>query len=509
MRLRLRSLETKQTHKIETSDSSSLQDLKLLLIQTLNPISNQFQNPSSLPSIESLHLSLNRKDELQSDSSIEGTTTLQSLGITNGDLVFFTLNSVGFNSFQELNRVQSEFEKVSPFIPESTVSSQIKDTQNEKILEIDQNLAVEDDVMEVDVDDDDRNEDDVGPVAKAFSVPGFFRKVFSEELGDDSGRDHKLLVIAIHAVLLDSGFVAYDAVGRREINGFPFRNEWPLGLFNVRLYYTLPEIMNSASNVAVSIESVCLKFHSLGDSVMVYGSLVNVRKSEVYRVSFEEGKLVPFLNVVWANCGLNEEVGFDGQGSGTNAEKEVFQFWRRVKDLLALPMLIDLGEKSGFGLPACFMRLPTEIKLKILESLPGLDVARVGCTCSELRYLSSSDELWKKKYAERFGDAAKDGDEGHWKRKFVRSWETYQKRRRLVGRYSADRMVPLRMPSVVGGVHDIWPHVQIIGGDYDRLPQPPGPLLLPLGGVPPIRHYHQSSQVPPCNLGGGGNIRFI
>ncbi|KAG9134063.1 hypothetical protein Leryth_004755 [Lithospermum erythrorhizon] len=406
-----------------------------------------------------------------------------------------------FSVSQQIRDVQKEeiVENSTQITSESSLSPQIRDAQQEEIVKMDRNLVVDEaDGDDVDEDGEASVDVDVGSVAKSFSVPGFLRKVFTEELGNESGRDHKLLVIAVHAVLLDSELVAYDVVGRKEINGFPFRDEWPLDLFNLRLFYTLPKSMNLSSNNAYSIESVCLKFHSLGDCVTVYGSLVNGNKSAVYRVNFDEGKLVPFLNVVWANCGLNEEISFGVQGSGTNAEKEVFEFWRRVKDELALPMLIDLSEKYGFGLPACFMRLPTEIKLNILELLPGVDVARVGCACSELRYLSSSDELWKKKYAEQFGDAVNAGDEGHWKSKFVRYWETNRKRRRVVGRYSVGRMHPPRMPSIVGGVHDIWPHVQIIGGDYDRLPG------LPLGGVLPMGRHHQASQVPRCNLGGSG-----
>ncbi|KAJ0836150.1 putative F-box domain-containing protein [Helianthus annuus] len=33
------------------------------------------------------------------------------------------------------------------------------------------------------------------------------------------------------------------------------------------------------------------------------------------------------------------------------------------------------------------MRLPTELKLKILESVSCVDIAKVSCVCSELRFL--------------------------------------------------------------------------------------------------------------------------
>nr|POF24954.1 hypothetical protein CFP56_44830 [Quercus suber] len=40
----------------------------------------------------------------------------------------------------------------------------------------------------------------------------FLRRVLKEELGGGDGSDHKLMVIVIHAVLLESGFVGFDYV---------------------------------------------------------------------------------------------------------------------------------------------------------------------------------------------------------------------------------------------------------------------------------------------------------
>ncbi|KAK4371759.1 hypothetical protein RND71_007143 [Anisodus tanguticus] len=75
MKLRIRCFETKQTLKIDLpSSSSTLQELK-------HHISQAF------PSSYSIHLSLNSKDELQNSED-----TLQSIGITSGDLIFFTSN---------------------------------------------------------------------------------------------------------------------------------------------------------------------------------------------------------------------------------------------------------------------------------------------------------------------------------------------------------------------------------------------------------------------------------
>ncbi|KAL8234663.1 hypothetical protein R6Q59_020763 [Mikania micrantha] len=57
-------------------------------------------------------------------------------------------------------------------------------------------------------------------------------------------------------------------------------------------------------------------------------------------------------------------------------KKDVLKFWKQVKDELVLPLLTDLCEKVRLVPPVCFTRLPVELKLKILESVSGVDMAR-------------------------------------------------------------------------------------------------------------------------------------
>ncbi|KAE8008158.1 hypothetical protein FH972_004698 [Carpinus fangiana] len=79
--------------------------------------------------------------------------------------------------------------------------------------------------------------------------------------------------------------------------------------------------------------------------------------------------------------------------------------------------LVGLCEKTGFG------PLPAELQRKILESLHGVDLAKVGCVCSELRDLSSDNELWKQKFIEEFGGVAVAASEiVEWKDKFASFW---------------------------------------------------------------------------------------
>ncbi|CAK9182109.1 unnamed protein product [Ilex paraguariensis] len=131
-------------------------------------------------------------------------------------------------------------------------------TQKEKSLNLDSQIRKNQEYMDVD--------DDSSVV---------------EELGDDSGCDHKLLVIVVHAILLESSFVGFDPVSNIEVHGFQFPNEWPSSAFRMSL---------SVNGSVNEIDTVVLKFQSLGKFFNFYGSLAN--GSETHWVRLDEHRLV-------------------------------------------------------------------------------------------------------------------------------------------------------------------------------------------------------------------------
>ncbi|XP_059644573.1 uncharacterized protein LOC132286281 isoform X2 [Cornus florida] len=68
--------------------------------------------------------------------------------------------------------------------------------------------------------------------------------------------------------------------------------------------------------------------------------------------------------------------------------------------------------------------LPDEIKRKIVESLDGKDLAKLGCVCSKFRNLTSDECLWKDKFLVEFSEKVREHAEGGslWKQKFVKAW---------------------------------------------------------------------------------------
>ncbi|KAE9448428.1 hypothetical protein C3L33_19676, partial [Rhododendron williamsianum] len=535
MKLRLRSLESQETLKIEVPNPCSLHHLKEVLTQRISSSSSSSATPASL------HLSLNRKHELLGPSPQD---SLQSLGITSGDLIFFTLNpnafshetlipesnsnnanepistqtvnpqpnsqdertldkNLGFGTHKEETLVSNTHMEqtlaLNTHMEESLNSEYVNaDTQElstgkEETLDLDlgkgENKPRGDEILGLDgqmeedpgvYETENMEVDDGGAISeggKSFSVPCFLRKVFSKEVGEGGGGDHKLLVIAVHAVLLESGFVGFDSVLGMKFEGFHIPGEWPSSALTMALWYSLPQIDDQGSGV----EMVILKFRRLGKYVNVYGSLAK-NGSGLYRVCLDEDRLVFLLNVMWANCNSVDDPSRKDSLSQLYPEREVFEFWRSVKDRLALPLLIDLCEKAGLAPPPSFMRLPTDLKLKIMECLPGADVAKVGCVCSELHYLSLNDDLWKQKFVEQFGNVEGSRGGTDWKDKFTTSWEI-RKRRKIAS--------SLRLPSPIGGPHVFGPRYirdphplffrapRIIGGDYDIGPVfPPGRSVL-------------------------------
>ncbi|KNA17252.1 hypothetical protein SOVF_081620 [Spinacia oleracea] len=557
MKLRIRSLESKETHKIEVPNSFNLQQLKESIILKLFPSSSSPSSSSALQ--QNLGLSLNRKEELCGSSSPEDS--IQSLGVASGDLIYFTTNPSAFSSqipnlshsqlqnspgisttnddvelvntqkvesgkLDELNNIPSvefrdlidaQMEKTSNLSNPSDHSESLGNTQMTESSKFDElvgsnsqtrelvdsqgelSLKSSDSNVKESIDlvegDDEMEVDDECVINRnyRFLVPSFLKKVFVKEVGDATANDgdHKLLVIAVHAVLLEAGFVGYNPVSGTKIDGFHLPEEWHSLSFGMTLHYTLPhhgkvyEYPGESLEVSKSevvVETVILKFQTMGKFMNIYGSLPK-KGFGVHRVCLDESRFLPPLSLI-SKRGDNDNT----------SNQEIFVFWKIVKDGLSYPLLIDLCESVGVVPPPCFMRLPTELKLKILESLPAVDVARVECVCSELRFVASNNDLWKLKYEQEFGNAATSSQrECQWKAKFSSVWEIRQKRKRICRPLQfrePSHFRPLfpgrRDPSFLGSPF-------VIGGDYDRLP------TFGLPQLPGRRVFRRN-----CDLGGFG-----
>ncbi|XP_004496864.1 F-box protein SKIP22-like [Cicer arietinum] len=461
MKLRLRSFESKETLKIEVPDPCSFHQLKQTISHAIS---------SSSSSSSSLHLSLNRKDEIDASSPED---SLHSIGIATGDLIFYTFNPNTFSRETLPHKPTPQQEPHSnhrPIIQDSPENN-AGDTHSIPIGEKSPalNPADSENVEMVDV------SDEAVVVLKNNSEPEFVKRVLKEALGDDFS-DFKLLVFAVHAVILESGFVRVDQVSGMAISCSHLLDDCSSSSM-ISLRYTLPEILTNGSSHAVN-----LKIQKLGNFVNVCGSLCDDVGSRVHRVYLDKCRFAKPLEFMMLESSESNASGVNDGGD------EVFELWKIVKDRLALPLLIDLCDKVGLDLPPCFMRLPMELKLLIFEYLPGDDLAKVCCTCSELQYLASNDELWKKKFEEEFGQRMDGGK--FFKNLFAHYRATKKKaeqplpvriRRSGIMRYFQRRRGPIPF-----GRPPIW------GGEFDLHPG----FGLNLPAYSPRRTF-----IPPCHLG--------
>ncbi|KAL1195903.1 F-box protein SKIP22 [Cardamine amara subsp. amara] len=372
MKLRLRRYENTKTLELEVADTCTLHDLR----QQIN---------ASAPF--SVYLSLNREDELLAPSP---ENTLRSLGITSGDLVYYSLDHSNFDASVQENTLAFLREKHQIL---ETEESTWEDWGMDGLGPMDVELAVAGN--------------------KKLSEPFFLKHILLEKSGDTS--ELTTIAMSVHAVMLESGFVLFN----HDSDKFRFSNE----LLSVSLKYTLPEKITSKETN--TIEYVTVNFQPLSYMVIVYGSVGGFGYSR-RRVSIDKSRFLPVIDLVMNTLKSDKE----GSSSIYN---DVLMFWRMVKDGIVIPLLIGLCDEAGLELPPCFMRLPTDLKMKILELLPGVSVAKMACLCRELRSLvASNNDLWKQKCLEEFknrvviqlGVLSVD-----WKEQFAAFWRKHQQER--------------------------------------------------------------------------------
>ncbi|CAL9107393.1 unnamed protein product [Musa textilis] len=306
-------------------------------------------------------------------------------------------------------------------------------------------------------------------VGKSLSVPCFLKRVMEAEKGEAESLQGRL-VVTFHAAFLESGFVVSGGGGGSRLpRGRPSK----AATFSVQ--YTLPELVGAVDRRDVKV--AMLRFSMMGNYATVYGFLTGDHQ-DVYRVCIDLSKLASLLSLSMDSLSEQEE-------------KEVFGLWKVVQDEFTLPLLIDICHKNGLPSPTCFMRLPAELQLHILELVSAIDLAKIGCTCSELRFLSSDDRLWKLRFLEEIGSMNERLLAGRsWKDKYVNyrvrmmQAEKMTERSNLLGRPSYFNPVgPQRFP-VRGGDYDGFPAIAGFAPSVLRLGfNPVGPLRFPvLGG---------------------------
>jgi F-box protein 7 len=429
-----------ETHRVDLPPTATLADVKALLASKLSAA-------QPVPA-ESVRLSLNRSEELVSP---DPAAALPSLGLASGDLVFFTLSPLTALAppAYALPRNPSPGSGTAASIAEAVdrgkgskqpgTGGSSSSSQAQAVV-VNPSFPVASDPPDVVM-------EEAFDATKSWS--SFVLRDLKREMGNVGGAEGTAagrLVAALHAALLDVGFLPATQMGSH----LSLPQGWPSGALKpLTIKYTIPEL-SAMLSVTEEGKVVVLNYSLMANFVMVYG-YVHGAQSEVCRLCLELPGLEPLLYL-------------DSDQLSRVHEKGVHDLWRVLKDEICLPLMISLCQLNGLRLPPCLMALPADLKTKVLEFLPGVDLAKVECTCKEMRNLASDDSIWKKFVSkfEHYGEGSR-GVSKTAKAIFGEVWQANKRRQKRpnptfwnYGWGNSPYSRPLRLP--------------LIGGDSDRLP---------------------------------------
>lgn len=233
----------------------------------------------------------------------------------------------------------------------------------------------------------------------------FVSRVLWKELGFEGGT-FKLLVAVVHGVLLEYGFIGFDPSSGTLVDRLLIPEEWPSSTTceDLRFTYTLSEFLqanqddHSSSLKVTSDLTVVLQFQKIKNYCCLvsspWRSTVSSKCSRPKTYHYRAELLVGICRAgIDFLCNVNKS---------SCTEWQALDMLNTVKDKLAVPLSVSLRAKAGLRGPP-FIDLPRHLQLRILELLPAADIAKLGCVSRALNLLSRDNDLWKKKFIDKFG----------------------------------------------------------------------------------------------------------
>ena len=258
------------------------------------------------------------------------------------------------------------------------------------------------------------------------------------ELVSKVGSGQDLLILTLHAVMLETGFSLVPV-------GASLEQCWQPTGGRTLLRYAL-----AAATGATNPSLVCtLRCQQLGANLLVYGSCDEDAAGTIYRLNLPVSK---HLRPIPA------------PENRTPAQllslfKNAQQLFVEIKDSLSVPLLSLLCQRAGVSPPPSLILLPLDAKNNILAKLPARDLAAIAMTCSELREAASGDEFWRALFVREFPRESPAVRPGKWKEEFRRAWverrlqreqrEEYERQLGRMGRREA-RGFRYQPPGMVG-----------------------------------------------------------
>lgn len=222
------------------------------------------------------------------------------------------------------------------------------------------------------------------------------------------------LVVIAHAAFLDEGFVPCATPPKR-----PLPEQVGATASALSLRYTIPELVRR-TRAAAGAEAAVLRLCAHGKFVILYGYLDSDGNRPATRWACVDTLFIAPL--------LSGDL--DATAHALASDALGIRLWKALAGGLSRRLFVDICGKNIKRLPPRFMSLPNDLQAAILSRLVGEDLAKVECTCTELRDLVAGRELWKAKYMAtrwilfsslRSDSELDDTSSWSWKEKYVRA----------------------------------------------------------------------------------------
>ncbi|KAL4538896.1 hypothetical protein Ndes2526B_g02828 [Nannochloris sp. 'desiccata'] len=529
MRLRVRDASNGRTWRMQLDQSSpTIHNLKDSVIQQCFASEESPSNGN-----QNVLLSLNKKEPIQSDPD----ATLSSLGICSGDLIWL-LSPVPPPVAPTATTATA---RESTMADQPVVQPAVSQQREEQPMDIDPEEGPSTSSQQLD------GLDSYIPVPVGLRIPSYLLRVLTSsnsitkpDASSSSGSSFVelgpigVLLLMAHAAMLETGFTyisnsnnntattasSVSYINQMQDNNHDDFSDYHLSIAAAAISSGVFRLQyNLASNKEVSASPACtLICSAMGESVLIAASAEDGKharhvvldwKAQRYVVPYSTSKheekknkgvgketeslklcdgveITPRQDIILlAQTHNNVDNENDGPRQKVwKVEHEALKkVWNILKDSIALPMLTAACLSAGYPPPVGLLTLPTEVKDSLLGMLCAIDLAALGAACTELKHLTSSDELWKPLFLTDFPDppveiayaALKKGYKWAYAHCFLERRRAEEERYRRRQRRYVIPGLPLgpRPPYYPAPAPRGFPG--IIGGDQDRLPFFPGP----------------------------------
>jgi hypothetical protein len=240
------------------------------------------------------------------------------------------------------------------------------------------------------------------PLPPGQTVPGILLRVLRSNPAL-AATPEGLLVLTAHASMLETGFA--PAAPAAEGNGYSL----PPGCQLSPSLYRLPYRLSLHGDGAPACTLTC---SGMGGALLAAAATpagtggarhVTLRAADYVEHAPQQAQQAQ-AGPDDASAGVAVPGGRDVVVGGRLAVRSsaLRALWTALKDGVAFPIMLAACADAGLPPPLGLIALPAELKQRVLQALPGPDLAALSAACTQLRHLASVEALWRPLLAAEF-----------------------------------------------------------------------------------------------------------